>query len=414
MVFNDCIIMAGGSGTRLWPASNTGTPKQFLPIPGAEAGYSFFDAALERALALFDREGDGRVIIIAGQGHVRRVAEACAKLKPGDLSRVLLIPEPAARNTAPAIACGALYAELALGGGRTVLVLTSDHIIKPPDLFRVDAAAAAAFAREDNLVVFGIPPRSPETGYGYLEAAGPAEPSAAPPSPAGPPGPPVFRVAAFREKPDRETAERFLAEKRFYWNSGMFAFSSRFILGEFRRSAPAVFAPFEGLRPPGEDACRTQGGLRILAGWPGLAEAYAAVKPISFDYAIAEKCRRTVMVAAGFEWYDVGSWDEYSVLASAGRADAQTADTASPDTGPADAAPAAPKPSGPVYRSDAENCFADSDIPLALCGVRDLIVVVRSGKDGSPPAVLIAKRGQTQRVRDIVEQIKTSGRTDLL
>jgi mannose-1-phosphate guanylyltransferase/mannose-1-phosphate guanylyltransferase/mannose-6-phosphate isomerase len=149
-----------------------------------------------------------------------------------------------------------------------------------------------------------------------------------------------------------------------------------------------VLTPFEGLRAPGGEARRTEGGVEVLADWPGLREAYGAVAPISFDYAIAEKCRRTVMVAAGFEWYDVGSWDEYAGFSG-------------------DA-------SGVVYRSGAENCFTDSDIPVALCGVRDLIVVVRSGKDGSPPAVLIAKRGETQRVRDIVEQIKTSGRTELL
>jgi mannose-1-phosphate guanylyltransferase len=387
--------MAGGSGTRLWPASNTGTPKQFLAVPGASAGdsrggdssggRSFFDLALERALALIDREGDGRVIIIAGQSHVPCITRAVAKLGPRDAARILLIPEPAARNTAPAIVCGAVYAERALGGNRSILTLTSDHIIRPLEVFQVDAAAAAAFAREDTLVVFGIPPRAPETGYGYIETAGPAE---IPGSTADAPGPVVFRVAAFREKPDRPTAERFLAERRFYWNSGMFAFSSRFILEEFRRSAPGVLGPFEGLRVPGEGAWRTEAGLRILADWPGLEEAYGTVTPISFDYAIAERCRRTVMVAAGFEWYDVGSWDEYARLSG-------------------DAA-------GVVYRSGVENCFTDSDIPVALCGVQDLIVVVRSGRDGSPPAVLIAKRGETQRVRDIVEQIKVSGRTELL
>ncbi|MDR3145472.1 MAG: mannose-1-phosphate guanylyltransferase [Treponema sp.] len=394
-MFNDCIIMAGGSGTRLWPASNAGTPKQFLAVPGGAGsagnpdggdpagGRSFFDLALERALALIDRAGDGRVIVIAGQSHVPCVIRAAAGLERGDAARLLLIPEPAARNTAPAVVCGALCAERVLGGNRNILVLTSDHIIRPLEVFQADAAAAAVFAREDNLVVFGIPPRTPETGYGYIEA-GPAEISGS----AGTPGPAVFRVRAFREKPDRQTAERFLAAGRFYWNSGMFAFSSRFILEEFRRSAPDVLGSFEGLRAPGEEAWRTEGGLPILAGWPGLAEAYGAVTPISFDYAIAERCRRTVMVAAGFEWYDVGSWDEYARLSG--------------------------NAAGAVYRSGAENCFTVSDIPVALCGVRDLIVVVRSGKDGSAPAVLIAKRGETQRVKDIVEQIRDSGRTELL
>jgi mannose-1-phosphate guanylyltransferase len=274
-----------------------------------------------------------------------------------------------------------------------MLVLTSDHVIGPLSAFTSDAAAAAAFARQDRLAVFGIPPRSPETGYGYIEAAEalPIPGAGAAHRGQGSGGLRVFRAAAFREKPDRQRAEEFLAAGNFYWNSGMFAFALDFMLGEFRRNAPDLIHPFEGLRLPGEAAYREEKGLRILHAWEGLPEAYNAVQGVSFDYAIAEKCAQTVMVAAGFDWYDVGSWDEYARLLGQSRGEVYTAGL-----------------------SSGGSCFVDADIPVALCGVDDLIVVVRSGKDGRPPSALIAKKGETQGVRDIVERIKAAGRTELL
>jgi mannose-1-phosphate guanylyltransferase/mannose-6-phosphate isomerase len=380
--------MAGGSGTRLWPASTSKLPKQFLSIAGKG---SFFSSALERALGVIDARGDGRVIIIAGKSHVPHIVESCRNFCGENMNRLVLIPEPEAKNTAPAIACGTLYADWVSGRDRNILVLTSDHIIEPLDIFKANAAAAAAFAQQDRLVVFGITPKTPETGYGYIEAAEaltiprhrvslkrydkPAEPA-------------VFKAASFREKPDRATAEQFLETGHFYWNSGMFAFSSRFLLREFNRNAPELISPFEKLVAPNEQAYTVEQGLRILKNWAGLEEAYRTVKGVSFDYAIAEKCARTTVVAAGFEWLDVGSWDEYIKLAD--------------------------DPGSEVYRSGSENCFVDADMPVALCGVDGLIVVVRSGKNGSPPAVLISKKGETQRVRAIVEKIKTAGRRDLL
>jgi mannose-1-phosphate guanylyltransferase/mannose-1-phosphate guanylyltransferase/mannose-6-phosphate isomerase len=390
-MFHDCIIMAGGSGTRLWPASNSRRPKQFLSISNDEAGgTSFFSSAVERALSVIDRT-DGRVIIIAGKSHVEPIVAACAAFGPKERKHLVLIPEPAAKNTAPAIACAALYADWVSGVERNMLVLTSDHIIQPLETFRIDAEAAAAFAQQDKLAVFGIPPRKPETGYGYIEAA---KRLSVPPDRKDSAGvrclsePEVYAVASFREKPDRQTAEQFIASRRFFWNSGMFAFSSKFMLTEFRRQAPEVIRPFDKLRAPDEGCYGEQDGLRILQEWPGLREAYGEVKSISFDYAIAEKCSQTVMVKAGFDWIDVGNWDEYARLLG--------------NTG------------SELYQSGCESCFVDSDIPVALAGVKDLIVAVRSGRDGGPPTVLIVKKGETQRVRDLVEQIRSAGRTELL
>jgi mannose-1-phosphate guanylyltransferase/mannose-1-phosphate guanylyltransferase/mannose-6-phosphate isomerase len=392
-MFDDCIVMAGGSGTRLWPASSSKKPKQFLGVPGAGGG-SFFSSALERALAVTD-PGDGRVIIIAGKRHEDLVAAACAPLGAEEKRRLVLIPEPEAKNTAPAIACGVVYAGRTGGGReRNLLVLTSDHIIRPLEAFKGDAETAARCARRDRLVVFGITPSKPETGYGYIETAE-GIPAAASPGERreggggrAPAEPAVCAVSSFREKPDRETAERFAASKNFYWNSGMFAFSSGFILGEYRRHAPELIRPFEALRAPDEESFTLRQGIRVLDAWPGLEDAYGAAAGISFDYAIAEKCGAVVMIRAGFEWIDVGNWDEYSRLAG--------------NTG------------AEVYLAGSANCFVDADIPVAIAGAEDLIVVARSGRDGGPPVVLIARKGETQRVRDIAEQLRQAGRTDLL
>lgn len=374
--------MAGGSGTRLWPASSSRLPKQFLPI----GDRCFFSAALDRALAVTDR--NGRVIIIAGKAHVSPIVKACQDYPDEDRSRFLLIPEPMAKNTAPAIACAAMYSDWMSGTERNMLVLTSDHIIGPMEKFKIDAAAAEAFARADKLAVFGIVPQRPETGYGYIEAGALLSAQAEDPK--------VYAVASYREKPGREQAERFVEAGNFYWNSGMFAFSSKFILNEFRQNAPSVIRPFGKLRAPDERSCKTERGLRILWEWLELEEAYREAEAISFDYAIAEKCSQTVMVRAGFDWTDVGSWDEYAALMGTGAGDIKHSEGTE------------------VFQTESKNCFVDSDIPVALIGAEDLVVAVRSGKNGGNGAILISKRGETQKVREIVEQIKTKGRTELL
>jgi len=384
-MFNDCIIMAGGSGTRLWPASNARLPKQFLPMPspGAEPDRnpgSFFNAAVERALAVLDRKGDGRVLIISGKSHVGAIVKACARYSADELKHIVLIPEPEAKSTAPAIACAASYIDWTSGEDRKALVLTSDHIITPLERFVKDAAAAENFAQANELAVFGLQPSVAETGYGYIEVGQKI------PREQEKPG--VYKVLSFHEKPNRKKAEEFLAAGNFFWNSGMFAFSSKFILKEFRRLAPQVFNPFDKLRAPAETSYKTEQGLRILWGWHGLEETYREAQAISFDYAIAEKSSNTVMIRAEFNWLDVGSWDEYALLAG--------------------------RHQGEVYQVNAKECFVDSDIPVALIGTEDLIIAVRSGKNGEPASVLVAKKGETQRVREIVEQIKTKGRNELL
>jgi mannose-1-phosphate guanylyltransferase/mannose-1-phosphate guanylyltransferase/mannose-6-phosphate isomerase len=375
--------MAGGSGTRLWPASSSWSPKQFLSIPFPDTQGSFFNAAIERALALTNKDKNSRIIIIAGRFHVTHIVKAIDKYSVAEKERMVLIPEPMARNTAPAICCALNYIDWMSGEERKVIVLTSDHIISPLDRFLVDTAAAEAFAQADRLTIFGIKPRGPETGYGYIETgqliSGAAE------------QPFVYKALSFREKPDRKKAEEFLASGNFYWNSGMFAFSSKYMLNEFRRSAPEIIQPFGKLRAPDERSFRIERGLRILWEWMDLKLAYQEAPSISFDYAIAEKCREAVMVKAGFDWLDVGCWDEYADLINKNS-----------------------QSKSEVYQTGSKNCFVDSDIPVALIGAEDLIIAVRSGKNGGPGSVLVAKKGETQRMREIIEQIRERDREDLL
>jgi len=391
-MFDDCVILAGGSGTRLWPASSSRLPKQFLPVGSGKGKVSFkrsfFQMAVERALAvtnglvngLANGKSDGRVIVITGEKHITLVAADLAKLSAAQKKRLLIIGEPAAKNTAAAIACAAVYASFPKGGpadGRKMLVLTSDHIITPLDAFTADAELAALSVRssiEGKLAVFGIPPERPETGYGYIEA--------------GKESGGVFAVSAFHEKPDLQTAKKYVASKRFFWNSGMFAFNTNFIARQFRDFAPEVFAPFEKLKEPPPQAYTVLQGVRILNEWPALKAAYNKAKSVSFDVAIAEKCRNTVMLRASFDWVDIGNWEEYIKVCD--------------------------KNSSLVFRAAADGCYVDSDIPVALAGVEDLIVVIRSGKNGESAAALVTRRGQTQKVRDIVDEIRKAGKPELL
>ena len=371
--------MAGGSGTRLWPASSSRKAKQFLPAVknGTE---SFFSLSLDRALRIAS-ESDGKVIVVTGKAHLPFVIADCSKLSAAEKKRVVLIPEPEAKNTAAAIACALAYTLKTGGGDRTMLVLTSDHIIKPTDVFLNDSNKAARFAQRNKLVVFGISPAGPETGFGYIETAEKLDEN-------------VYDVAAFREKPDRKTAEQFLASKKYFWNSGMFAFSCDFITEEYRRLAADVNSPFENLKTPDKKSYTKIKELCVLDKWAGLDKAYKQAKSISFDYAIAEKCSQTVMIRSSFDWIDIGSWDDYARLLS------DSSDNNNTGT--------------EIFSAGTNGCFVDSDIPVALAGVEDLIVVIRSGKDGYAPSVLITRKGKTQLVRDIVEKIKQSDRKDIL
>jgi len=381
-MFNDCLIMAGGSGTRLWPASSSRLPKQFLQ---AAEGKSFFSLALERALALAER-----VIVITGKAHIPHVIADVCKLDAAFKKRIIVIGEPAAKNTAAAIACAVVFAQVTNQGASynhagKMIVLTSDHIIKPLKVFKADASLAAKAALENKLIVFGIPPTRPETGYGYIEIN---EQNVSPQNESKDSKKQTFNVAAFHEKPDLETAKKYTAGSRFFWNSGMFAFNIGFMADQFNSLAPDVIESFIKLKTPRKEEFSVSKGVKILTSWKGLEAAYKKTKSISFDYAIAEKCEKTAMVRTNFDWIDIGNWEEYAKIC--GNAESQ------------------------VFNAGSDGCFVDSDIPVALAGVEDLIIVIRSGKNGEAASALITKKGKTQKVKDITAIIKDVGRQDLL
>ena len=365
-MFNDCLIMAGGSGTRLWPASGSRLPKQFLP---AEDDKSFFSLALERALAIAER-----AVVITGKSHIPHVTANAAKLSAVEKKRIVVIGEPAAKNTAPAVACAVAYS----GPESQMIVLTSDHIIKPLKKFEADAKLAAKAAANGKLVVFGIPPTRPETGYGYIETAEDFKTAKGG----------ILNVTAFHEKPDFDTAKKYVNSGRFFWNSGMFAFNTGFMEDQFNSLASEVMEPFQKLKEPKSEDYTVSKGIKILSKWKGLEAAYKKAKSISFDYAIAEKCKKTAVVRVNFDWIDIGNWEEYAKISKNSHSE--------------------------VFNAASDDCFVDSDIPVALAGVENMIIVIRSGRNGAPASALITKKGQTQKVRDITDIIKTAGRKDLL
>ncbi len=373
------LILAGGSGTRLWPASRAAMPKQYLSFDG---GPSYLQQALLRARAV---ESD-LIVVITGEDQMPAVAAQCAALEAGaGAPPCYVLGEPATRNTGPAVALGArfvsqmsLAAPAEADGARdaandaALLVLSSDHTIEPAQAFAADVGAARRLARQGWLTTFGTPPTRPETGYGYLELGERLDGG--------------YQVAAFREKPDRATAAGFVAAGGFLWNAGIFLFPLQLLQSELRRCAPEVAAPIAGLALPAPASAPGGSGAHAGAGPVPVAPtaevraAYRGLPAISIDYALMERTRRVAAVRASFRWSDVGSWDELARI------------------NPGDV---------PAAAAEARGNAVFSDLPVALAGVDDLIVVVKNG------AVLVTRKGRSQLVRGVVEGLRAE-RPELL
>ena len=264
------VILCGGSGTRLWPLSRKAVPKPFLPLVGEE---TLFEQAVRRVA------GDDRFappMVVAGAAHGDLIM---AQL--GDTPGARLVVEPAAKNTAPAIALAAAL----LPEDAVMLVCPSDHHIADSAAFRAAALAAAELARQDYLVSFGIAADRPETGYGYLERGEPL---------AG-----GYVIRRFVEKPDLATAETYLASGNFSWNGGIFAFRAGHLLAELAAYRPAMAQLVAEAVAGGRDE-----GLRF---YPA-AEPFAAIDGDSIDYAVMENTARAAMVPASMGWSDIGNW----------------------------------------------------------------------------------------------------------
>lgn len=265
------VILCGGSGTRLWPRSRASKPKPFLSLVGDS---TLFEATVTRVAP---GHGFAPPVVVAGARHVEHIE---AQLGAGDAT---IVVEPAARNTAAAIALAALRLE----SDTIMLVCPSDHHIADSEAFRDAAHKAAALATEGYLVSFGIEAKSPETGFGYLER-GEALPHGG------------FRVARFIEKPDRVRAEAFVAAGTHAWNGGIFAFRVGTFLDELAMHRPDILKAVR--------AADQAGRIEGRQFHPGAAE-FDAIKAESVDYAVMENTSRAAMVPVDMGWSDIGSWD---------------------------------------------------------------------------------------------------------
>jgi mannose-1-phosphate guanylyltransferase/mannose-6-phosphate isomerase len=350
------LILSGGSGTRLWPVSRKNLPKQFLALAGKG---TLFQQTIARTRQLPDVAAP---IVVASEDH--RFLAADQLLEAG-VEHASIVLEPLARNTAPAIALGALQA-LQRNAEALLLVLPADHLIGDTDAFVAAVSQAMPLAEKDWLVTFGIRPERAETGFGYIRRAEPIDSHG-------------FQVRQFVEKPDLATAESYLADGGYDWNSGMFLFKASRYLEELAAHAPGMLA---GVREAYAAATVDLDFVRIDH------DAFAKVPDDSIDYAVMEKTQRAAVVPVSCAWSDIGSW---SALWLTGDKDAdgnlREGDTMMVDT------------RNSLLRSHDRHL-------LATVGVDDLIVVT------TPDATLVAHRDAAQDVKKIVEQLKAAGRSE--
>lgn len=347
------VILSGGTGTRLWPLSREGYPKQFWPLASAQP-------MLEETAARAEGAGYLPPMIVCNEAHRFLVAEQLR----GRGARIVL--EPAGRNSAPAIAAAALLAEEA-GPDTVMWIMAADSAVTDLPALHAALGQAAAAARAGRIVTFGMKPTAPETGYGYIEA-GDALP--------GLPG--VQAIARFVEKPDAARAAEFVAGGRHLWNSGMFVATASVLLAELERFEPAMLAT---VRAAVEGASRDMDFVRLAPA------AFAAAPSISIDYAVMERTQHAAVVPAAIGWSDIGSW---AALWEISGKDANGNAT-----------------QGPVELVDARNCLVRSEGILAgVVGLEDAVVVV------TDDAVLAMHRDRAQDVKKLVEQLRAKGRKE--
>ncbi|WP_288740058.1 mannose-1-phosphate guanylyltransferase/mannose-6-phosphate isomerase [uncultured Rheinheimera sp.] len=351
------VIMAGGSGSRLWPLSRDLMPKQFLTLDG---DLTMLQATVMRLQGL----NADAALVICNEDHRFVAAEQLRQIKQLNNNIIL---EPAGRNTAPAIALAAFTA-IKKGQDPLLLVLAADHVIADVDVFQQAVVAAAEFANADQLVTFGIVPTAAETGYGYIKRGQRKELSSGA----------AYQVAEFVEKPKLETALGYLSSGDYYWNSGMFLFKASRYLAELKQHRPDIYAACEQAMlevDPDLDFIRVN------------QQAFLACPSESIDYAVMEKTAAAVVVPLDARWSDVGSWSSLWDIS-------------------------AKNTDGNVHKGDVLSCdssdnyvFAETGL-VATVGLQNMVVV--QTKD----AVLVAAKDRVQDVKAIVQQLKDLGRSE--
>ncbi|HPE49192.1 MAG TPA: sugar phosphate nucleotidyltransferase [Hyphomonas sp.] len=347
------VIMCGGAGTRLWPVSTQAHPKQFHRLVTDKT--VFQDTVLRLG-------GDGFAppVVISNERYAGLIGEQLAEIgvAPG---AVLL--EPVARNTAAVAAVAARHVA-AIDPEGLCLLLPSDHFIGRPDVFVKAVLEAASVARSGFITTFGIHPDRPDTGFGYIHRGEPIEGS-------------VSRIAAFREKPDLETAESYIADPAFSWNAGIFLFPATLMISELQALAPDIL---ETATDALNSAHEVEGG-RLLD-----PAHFGTVRSTSIDYAVMESTSHAAVYAPlDCQWNDIGTWTMINELR-------QNDDK------------------GGTVNVDATNCSVHSDAShmVALVGVENLTVVIEGNR------ILIAAKDHIQDIKNVVTALRESGREDLL
>lgn len=343
------VILAGGGGTRLFPLSRESRPKQFLNI---DDNKSLLVHTIERFRNICQLSD---IIIVTNKKYQYHVQNEVALCGAQDVHILL---EPVPRNTAPAIALAAKYCQEVLGcdGDEVLFVSTSDHIIRPNNVFSASVEEANILAAKGNVVTFGITPTYPATGFGYLEAVTAYQDTEA------------FEAGEVKEKPDIETAQKYVEAGNFYWNSGMFAFTVQCYFEELEKYHSDILDYLQG-------------------SYTETVQQFLKMPNISVDYAIAEKSSRIVILPLKLYWNDVGSWDAiHDVLAKDAKGNAFKGD---------------------CIAIDCKNSLMVSNGRLITgIGLENLTIVE------TPDVVLVSQKGEAQKVRDLVDELKKRGRKE--
>jgi mannose-1-phosphate guanylyltransferase len=352
------VVMAGGTGSRLWPMSRELYPKQYLRLNGDKS-------MLQETISRLDGLKIVPPILICNEQHRFLAAEQLRQL---DLAAGNIILEPVGRNTAPAIALAALSATTH-GENPLLLVLAADHVIADKNAFHQAITNAIPYADQGKLVTFGIVATGPETGYGYIQRGEPLGEDKM-----------AFDVHRFVEKPDFETANNYISSGEYYWNSGMFIFRAKTYLDELAKYRPDILDACQNAFSNIEkDAC--QDFIRVDK------EAFLACPDESIDYAVMEKTAEGVVIALDAGWNDVGSWSSLWEV--------NPKDTESNCI------------TGDVFTHSTNNCYINTDEKLvAAIGVDNLVIV--NTKD----AVLVIDKSKVQDVKKVVEYLKNNQRRE--
>jgi mannose-1-phosphate guanylyltransferase len=350
------VVMAGGSGTRFWPKSRRNRPKQLLNLAGDA---SMLQQTVARIGPLIPPQ---RTLVITGADQAEAVRQQLPEVPAGNV-----VAEPCPRDTGPCVGLAAAIVAR-LDPDATMVVLPADHVIRPDETFRKTVRAALQVIETDPsaFVTFGVRPTRPETGYGYIER-GESQPAIE--------GIARHRVVQFREKPDRETAERFLAEGRFAWNAGIFFWRAEAVLDAIARLCPGVAQPLRQITA----ALGTDHESAVIA------REFPRMQRIPIDKAVMEKASNVQVLEVTYDWSDVGDWRS---LASLVPADASGNST-----------------QGPVLAIDTRGSVIVSDEGrlIATLGVDDLVVVQSGG------ATLIARKDQLDKLKGLVEGLDRAG-----